>query len=240
MVELIMSFGKTVVCFGAKITHLIFSFVFCCSLSLFSQNLSDARMSLIITDIASDTIIADIDSRTPMTPASITKLITTATALELLGENFRFATEIFIDGNISDSTLHGNLIVRAVGDPTIGSSYFSDRDFLSRWSDAICRYAPAGISRIEGDIVADLSLFDSVAIPAGWSSPDIGNYYAAGVYGLSFYDNIVAVTFRTAQSGTKPSIIGIYPHIKDFTVVNRLTSKRGVGDNSFFSGVPYS
>lgn len=235
-----MSFGKTVVCFGAKITHLIFSFVFCCSLSLFSQNLSDARMSLIITDITSDATIADIDSRTPMTPASITKLITTATALELLGENFRFATEIFIDGNISDSTLHGNLIVRAVGDPTIGSSYFSDRDFLSRWSDAICRYAPAGISRIEGDIVADLSLFDSVAIPAGWSSPDIGNYYAAGVYGLSFYDNIVAVTFRTAQSGTKPSIIGIYPHIKDFTVVNRLTSKRGVGDNSFFSGVPYS
>ena len=119
-----MSFGKTVVCFGAKITHLIFSFVFCCSLSLFSQNLSDARMSLIITDITSDATIADIDSRTPMTPASITKLITTATALELLGENFRFATEIFIDGNISDSTLHGNLIVRAVGDPTIGSSYF--------------------------------------------------------------------------------------------------------------------
>ena len=83
-------------------------------------------------------------------------------------------------------------------------------------------------------------MFDSVAIPAGWSSPDIGNYYAAGVYGLSFYDNIVAVTFHTAKSGTKPSIIGIYPHIKDFTVVNRLTAKRGVGDNSFFSGVPYS
>lgn len=216
-----MSFGKTVVCFVAKITCLIFLFAFGCSLSLFSQSSSDVRMSLIITDIASDTTIADIDSRTPMTPASITKLITTATALELLDDDFRFATEILIDGNISDSTLHGNLIVRAVGDPTIGSSYFSDRDFLSRWSNAICRYAPAGISRIEGDIVADLSLFDSVAIPAGWSSPDIGNYYAAGVYGLSFYDNIVAVTFRTAKSGTKPSIIGIYPHIKDFTEIGR-------------------
>ena len=58
-----------------------------------------------------------------LTPASITKLITTATALEILGDDFTFKTTVQIDGILENGIVRGNLIIKAGGDPLLGSHY---------------------------------------------------------------------------------------------------------------------
>src|SRR5262245_53921281 len=63
-------------------------------------------------------------------PASTTKLITSGSALELLGADYRFHTRIYRTGEIkSDGTLDGDLILVASGDPNL-SGRVTEEDTL--------------------------------------------------------------------------------------------------------------
>ena len=52
-------------------------------------------------------------------PASVMKLLTGAAALETLGLDHTFKTELYADGPIKDGVLQGNLYLRGQGDPTL-------------------------------------------------------------------------------------------------------------------------
>ena len=55
----------------------------------------------------------------PVNPASVTKLVTTFAALDLLGPAFTWATPVYVDGSVRDGTLHGNLYIQGQGDPKL-------------------------------------------------------------------------------------------------------------------------
>ncbi len=58
-----------------------------------------------------------------MVPASTTKLLTTETALNLLGENYRWITQLEYAGTVDENgTLNGNLYVVGSGDPSLGTN----------------------------------------------------------------------------------------------------------------------
>ena len=57
----------------------------------------------------------------PMLTASTMKTITTGSALQLLGKDFRFETKIGYSGEIVDTVLNGNIHIIGGGDPTLGS-----------------------------------------------------------------------------------------------------------------------
>ena len=52
-------------------------------------------------------------------PGSSLKLVTAATALHLLGIDYRFETKLFTDGKIENRTLKGNLYLQGSGDPEL-------------------------------------------------------------------------------------------------------------------------
>ncbi|TFY97852.1 D-alanyl-D-alanine carboxypeptidase/D-alanyl-D-alanine-endopeptidase [Ramlibacter rhizophilus] len=87
-------------------------------------------------------------------PASVTKLVTTFAALELLGPAFTWNTPVLIDGPVRDGTLQGNLYLKGQGDPKL----VAERLWL-----LLRRVQGLGIRRIAGDIVIDRSAF---AVPA--------------------------------------------------------------------------
>src|SRR5690606_27519443 len=80
-------------------------------------------------------------------PASNQKLLTTATALDALGSDYRYETVLFFDGAVRGDVLKGDLIIRGSGDPTFGSALASGEDPLRTWAR---RLAELGVTRIEG------------------------------------------------------------------------------------------
>ena len=84
------------------------------------------------------------------------KTVTTATALEILGEDYRFPTALEYDGSIENGLLKGNLYIKGSGDPSLGSAHFAPdhKRFLQEWISALKK---VGIHKIQGAVIADSS-----------------------------------------------------------------------------------
>lgn len=156
---------------------------------------------------------------TLFTPASNTKLFTSAAALEQLGPDYRFRTRVFADGIVRDSTLNGNLIVRGSGDPTIGGREQEDDPtaVFRAWADSL---RAAGIQRITGNIIGDDDIFTDRPLGYGWGWDDTPYYYAAEIGGLAFNRNTVDITIEPRMVGM-PGRVRWRPFNTDYvTVVN--------------------
>ena len=199
------------------------------------KNLGNATIGFLVTDLETEEAIVSKNAEMCLTPASISKLITTATALELLGADFQFETALQYNGTLSDGVLNGNLYICGGGDPTLGSKFF-ENDFIAEWCNML---KINGIRQITGTIIADAQIFDNQPLPKGYPNNDIGNWYAAGTYGLSVFDNILNVYFKSGAAGEKPKITKISPKINGLQIINNLKSKKGVGDSAISYGIPY-
>lgn len=200
--------------------------------------LKSAVISYKMVDLETGEVIASRNSQKCATPASITKLITTATALEILGADFTFDTNIETDGTLlPDGTLDGNLIIRGSADPTLGSVFLGNRNFISAFASAVQRY---GIRRITGNVIAYAECLDHSPVPLKWSWEDIGLHYGAGAYGLSAYDNTSIITLKSGKSGTQPQITSIWPELPDMHTVNEIKIPPIPNDSVVVFCSPYS
>ncbi|MDR1585582.1 MAG: D-alanyl-D-alanine carboxypeptidase/D-alanyl-D-alanine-endopeptidase [Prevotellaceae bacterium] len=208
--------------------------------SVFIDNplLQNANVSLKIMDLASGKTVCEYRPCNAAIPASTLKLITTATALELLGADFRFKTRLEIDAEITaDGVVNGNLYIRGSGDPTLGSRHTGDSAFLDKWAKAL---KDLDIKRINGKVIADASIFDAEGVNPRWIWQDIGNYYAPAIYGISYLDNTCELIFRSGATGTTPEIIEIKPNLPEISFDNHLKSTTITFDSAYIYGAPRS
>lgn len=200
-------------------------------------------ISFYAIDLGTGEKIAEHNPKLALPSASTAKLFSTASALELLGPNYRPETRLYIDGKIdTDGTLNGNIWIRGGGDVTLGSDYFTEdgheKDFLKTWSDTLQKL---GVKAISGAIIADGSEFGYAGNPKGWSWNDMGNYYGAGASGITIFDNMLKFTFKTgATVGSKTEIISTWPNVPGLVFHNYATSQNVSGDHCFIFGGPYS
>lgn len=198
--------------------------------------------SLCVMPVSKDTIIAEHNSVTSVIPASTLKIVTTATALSVLGKDFRFETKLQYDGilDTTTGTLKGNLYITGGGDPTLESAYFKDKDDTLSTTDKWANYLKQkGIKKIEGAIIGDESIFEDNALPPQWVWADIGNYFGAGACGLSYADNKYRIYLKSEATGTITSIVKTEPLVESLQFTNTITAG-GNGDNAFIYGAPYS
>lgn len=200
--------------------------------------MSSANISILVKDLSTGNTICDYRSKNASVTASTMKVITTATALELFGEEYKFETRLETDGTLSkDSVLKGNLHIRASGDPTLGSEKIGDKDFLNQWVTVI---RLAGINTIQGQIIVLDNIFDNEVINRKWTWEDMGNYYAPGIHGISYLDNTFRLYFKSGQAGTSTSIIKTDPVIDGLIIDNQVKSAAISSDNAYFFGAPFS
>ncbi|OAV71777.1 D-alanyl-D-alanine carboxypeptidase dacC precursor [Bacteroidales bacterium Barb4] len=203
-----------------------------------------ATFSLMVKDVQTGDVLYEYDAGREVTPASVLKTVTTATALELLGEDYRFPTSLEYDGKLTDGTLHGNLYIKGSGDPTLGSAHLTpDKNsftparyaFITQWTAALQR---AGIHKITGSVISDESIFDTEGISPKWQHEDMGNYYGAGSYGLNIFDNAYALCLSTGNAGERPVIEGSEPDIT-IRYHNYLTVATVQTDRAVIAGFPF-
>jgi D-alanyl-D-alanine carboxypeptidase/D-alanyl-D-alanine-endopeptidase (penicillin-binding protein 4) len=181
----------------------------------------NATWGVLVMDLEQDEVLYRRNPRQSFIPASITKLYTTAAALDLLGPDYRYRTPLYTDGDVVDGVLRGNLIVRGSGDPVIGGR-FNDGDLTEafrNWADALLA---AGIHRIEGDIIGDDDVFDDLPLGYGWSWDDEPYWYSAEISALSFNDNCVDFSI-TGQGAGQAATIAWEPMQTDFVTVRNAT-----------------
>lgn len=160
-----------------------------------------------------------------LSPASTMKLFTAALALDRLGPDHHFSTDVLLDGPITDGTVQGNLILRGGGDPAFSNRFLrGDPDVPL---ELLARYvAESGVKRVRGDLIADASAFESRRIPEGWESRNLGFGYAAPVSALSVNENVVWVVVRPGRNGGRPEV-ALEPSSSSITVRNAVTSRAG-------------
>lgn len=201
-------------------------------------SMTNAGISALVADAVTGEIIIDFNSEKSLKPASVLKLVTSACALELLGPDYKFSTVMGYTGRITRSgRLTGDIVVRGGGDPVFGSENFQEfyNGFPSGWVDEIKKI---GIKKIKGRIITDDSYYDYNPVPAAWLWEDAGNYYGAGVYGASVFDNTYRIHFNTL-TGTDPVITGIFPEECSYNLINRLKAF-GSSDMGYVYAAPYS
>lgn len=165
---------------------------------------------------------------TPLLPASTMKLFTAAVALERLGPEHTFNTDVLRDGTIDEAgVLSGNLILRGDGDPSLSPRFVrggpdAPMSLLAQLT------AGSGIKRVKGDLIADATGFESRRIPDGWLSRYLGAAYAAPFSALSLNENIVIIAISPTRSG-QTAIVGLQPETHGMTVSNTVRTVAGSG-----------
>jgi D-alanyl-D-alanine carboxypeptidase/D-alanyl-D-alanine-endopeptidase (penicillin-binding protein 4) len=195
-----------------------------------------ASVGIIIAEDSLENIIYQNNPQLSLVPASVLKLLTTATALELLGGGMSFKTTLQYNGNITEGhILNGNILIKGGGDPTLGRG--DETNIVSRWGNAIKKL---GIDSINGKIVGDASVYeDELACPT-WSWGEVANSYCQSASGLTFNDNVYELRFNVSNKGAiwsnsanmKPFVPGIR--------FNNFSQGAGVGElETYFLGMPY-
>lgn len=207
------------------------------------KDFKNASISFFVQDVNTGEVVANLNPDLSISPASTQKLITTATALEILGSNYKFRTQLEYCGKIDKNTgiLDGNIIIKGGGDPTLGSKYFAQtktQSFLDTWTRAVFK---AGIKYINGDIIGDAGIYGFQTVPPKWTWEDMGNYFGAGPNGLTFRDNSYSLFFNTSSViGGKTEIIKIIPEIRGLKINNQVISDAVHSDLSYIFGAPYT
>lgn len=200
--------------------------------------LKHASISFLVKDIDKDSIIASHNPTTSLIPASTMKIVTTATALQLLGSYHKLKTYLQYDGYIdSNCILHGNIYIKGGGDPTLGSRFFKSPYLIEEWSHQI---ANLGISQIDGQIIGDASYFSYEYVPSTWTWGDMGNYYGTGISGLSIFDNTTHLYFNSGEKKGDPTTIDcVEPYTPDIEIRNSVKSWTTKKDEAYIYGAPY-
>lgn len=203
--------------------------------------LKNASISFVVRDVDSNNVISEWNPDQSMISASTMKVVTTASALEILGSYAKFKTSIKYDGYIdSNCILHGNIYIDGGGDPTLGSKYFKKEKFLlfENWATEIKNL---GIDSINGRVIGDGSYFSDEYVASTWTWGDIGNYYGAGSSGLSIYDNTISFEFSSGPNvGDSTYLDCFYPYSPDLVINNRVKAGKTKKDEAYIYGGPYN
>ena len=206
------------------------------ALQQFIENpaLKHASVGVCVKDMSTGKTIVSYNEDKSLTTASIMKLVTTATALELLGPDFRYETTLALDAQ-DPSTL----LLIGSGDPTLGTLAFKENpySFLMDWSQKL-QASLVGVKNLKLYVVDNLFGYNGVSDE--WTWIDMGNYYAAGAYGISVFDNSYRLFFDTSDRNRSPRILRTEPEIKGLTFTNYLKLNTAGQDNGYIYGAPFS
>lgn len=203
--------------------------------------LQNAAVSICVKDGKTGQTLASLNPKLSLSPASVTKIFTTAAALHYLGDKYTFKTQLQHDGKVENGVLKGNLWIKGGGDPTLGSQYLGlnkDSIFMN-WYRAL---VALNIEKIEGVVIGNASVFENGMASPFWLWSDLGNYYGAGASGLTFQDNTVSIPFLLGKNqGDSTAIVkSAMPYYFPRYINEVSAGKPKSGDNAYVYGVEYN
>lgn len=172
-----------------------------------------------VYDLTGDSILFQFNSQKLMRPASNQKLLTSITALDQLGKDGEYTTAVYVKGHISrdqvmkiserrvldehyveeaggmvtteillydtayvyKEVLHGSIYVKGTFDPL-----FTTEDL----NDLALAIGKLPFEEIDGELIGDVSMKDSLVFGKGWCWDDMPSYYVPWLSPLLFNEGI--------------------------------------------------
>ncbi len=179
---------------------------------LAEKALAGARVSILVERADGGKPLYSVDPDQRLHPASNTKLVTSAAALDLLGPAFRWRTDLaatgYADGKAETLYLIGG------GDPR-----FVSESLFKLVDDA--RFN--GLKAVEGDLIVDDSYFTADRMAPGFDDKQQDSAYRAASSAASFNFNAVVINIAPGEAGEKP-VVRIRPDSGYVIVENRATT----------------
>ncbi len=162
------------------------------------SKLGAAQVGVCVVDVASGDMLATINEKQSLIPASNLKLLTSGAALWTLGKDFEFRTRLLKVGD--------KLVISASGDPGFAEPRLLEEmgisvgAFVDRLAESVKKSGFSGVR----EVVVDDRVFDKQWVHPTWPEDQLNRWYAAEVSGLMFHGNLLQV-FATAATRPGPS-----------------------------------
>jgi D-alanyl-D-alanine carboxypeptidase/D-alanyl-D-alanine-endopeptidase (penicillin-binding protein 4) len=186
-----------------------------------SPPLSRAKVSAIAIDAESGKTIYAHGEKTTLNAASNVKIVTSASALALLGPEYRWRTTLSIVGPPGGPPLPaggevaGDLFLKGSGDPTL-----TTEDLATMVGDL----GALGLHKVRGALVIDESLFDGGTMPPAYDQKNDSTASRAPSSAASLNGNVIAVTIIPGPAAGAPARVVVDPPSPYFTVAGRVVT----------------
>lgn len=169
-------------------------------------------VSVVVKEVGARDATLSLNADQAMNPASVIKLVTTYSALELLGPAYTWKTEVLIAGDMSRGTLTGDLVLKGAGDPKLS---------VERFWMLLKQLRERGLTTLNGDLILDRGFFESAPFDQAKFDGEPLRSYNVG-------PDPLLLNFKTVRFYFVPSVDGksvsISPDVRpaQLEIVNRV------------------
>lgn len=177
------------------------------------MNVNKSAVSVSVKSVDDKETIFALNEKTPMTPASTLKLLTSAASLNALGEKYLFTTKLYKSSN-------NDLYIKLGADPFLTSK---DLEKLIDMAKEKNIYEPK-------NIYIDSTIFDNNEWGEGWQWDDDLNPLMPKFSAYNLDGNLIRIEVSPTRNGTPASIVAnpFYP----LTFMNYTSTKTADGVNN--------
>ena len=175
-----------------------------------SQGPLNQSISIIAQPLSGEAPIIAHQIELPLNPASVMKLVTTWSALNILGPDYRWQSSAHLQGNLVGDVLTGDLVLKGGGDPKL---VIED---LTEWLSAMRR---SGLRDIKGDLVIDESFFENIGPSMEAFDIDTGQPYNVRPHPMMM--NFKSTKFTVGAQGGAATVM-LDPPLADIRIDNQV------------------
>ena len=154
-------------------------------------------------------------------PASNLKLFTAAAVLASLGQEYRFATQLFTDGEVRKNTLKGNLFLKGSGNPEFSLDDLEEMVFQLKLQQ---------VQEISGDLIVDNTDFDGISQGPGWMWDEGAEYWNSPMDAITVNHSCMKIWVKPAAQISEAPLIYVYPKTSFVNVQNTATTVNKGGE----------
>ncbi len=182
------------------------------------EALSNGKLGVVVKSLSTDEHIFQYNPNKLFVPASNVKVLTSVAALSILKPDYRFKTEFYSGGDVSNGMVHGGLYMKGYGDPTLSTE---DLESVAR------EFKSLGVKEIKGGIIVDDSYFDAVRYGRGWKDKWKGDAFSPPISALSLNYNTFLIKVYPSKVGRIPAAV-LEPRGTNVNIINKaVTTNKG-------------